>query len=177
MDRTQLPDADTEIKRYQEHHNDPADYRYQRFVSPIVDQIMANHTPDQKGLDFGSGTGPVISMLLENQNYAVNQYDPFFYNRPELLTHQYDYIACCEVIEHFHHPEKEFALLKKILAPKGRLYCMTAILYDHIDFSKWYYKNDFTHVFFYRPQTLQYICKCFGFNDLHTDHNLIRLSC
>lgn len=167
-----LPTPEFELSRYKAHNNDVFDVRYQKFVSPIVSSIMADFYPEQKGLDFGAGTGPVISKLLKDNNFQIEQYDPFFHNFPELLDKKYDYIACCEVIEHFHNPFKEFGLLKQLLNPDGKLYCMTEIFHSGIEFSQWYYKNDPTHVFIYEKDTFEWIKKTFNFSHLTVEGRL-----
>jgi len=161
--------------RYKTHNNDVNDKRYQKFVSPITTSILNEFTPKDTGLDFGAGTGPVISKILKEKNYNISQYDPFFYNNPELLEEKYDYIACCEVIEHFYNPQKEFKLLKKLLKPKGILYCMTHIYNPDIQFADWYYKKDPTHVFIYQKETFKWIKKQFDFSTMTIDDRLIRL--
>ncbi|MCA1756295.1 MAG: class I SAM-dependent methyltransferase [Bacteroidales bacterium] len=171
-----LPDRDTELIRYTEHNNDVDDPRYQKFVQPITGSILRDFTPEERGLDFGAGTGPVISKLLQAKNYQINQYDPFFHDNKELLSQQYDYIACCEVIEHFHRPDRDFSLLRGLLMPKGKLYCMTSIYNETIDLKTWYYKNDLTHVFFYQEETFYYISRKYGFSDIKIKDNLIILS-
>lgn len=170
------PDRETERLRYTEHNNDVDDPRYQEFVKPIVEEIMSAFTPESKGLDFGAGTAPVISSLLSEKDYDINIYDPFFCNDPLLLNKKYDYIACCEVIEHFHRPDKEFSLLRRLLKPQGKLYCKTSLFSESINLKTWYYKNDLTHVFFYQEETLYYICRKYGFSDIIIKNNLAILS-
>ncbi|MDX9771329.1 MAG: methyltransferase domain-containing protein [Tenuifilaceae bacterium] len=152
-----------EESRYLEHNNDVFDVGYRKFVKPVTDTVLNNFLPYHHGLDFGAGPGPIISQVLKESGYSIEQFDPFFCNRPEVLTRQYDYIACCEVIEHFHNPYKEFVQLKSMLKPGGMLICMTDIFYDDIDFAKWYYKNDPTHVFFYHPISIEFIEAELGF--------------
>jgi citrate lyase synthetase len=53
---------------------------------------------------------------------------------------------------------------------------MTGIYSDEMDFSKWWYKNDLTHVFIYTKETLYWIKKEFGFKDIKIEKNFIRLS-
>jgi len=171
-----LPDKQEEEDRYKQHNNDVNDLGYQNFVKPIVDSVLKDYTPLHSGLDFGAGTGPVISKLLSDNDYKMAQYDPFFHNFPDLLHKSYDYIACCEVIEHFHKPAKEFSLLCNLLANNGKLYCMTSIFNPKIDFKTWYYKDDPTHVFFYSEATFEYIRRFFNFSDLQIMKNLIILS-
>jgi 2-polyprenyl-3-methyl-5-hydroxy-6-metoxy-1,4-benzoquinol methylase len=48
---------------------------------------------------------------LEDDGYKIKQFDPFFHNDIAVLRRSYDYIVCCEVIEHFHSPSKEFELI------------------------------------------------------------------
>ncbi len=176
VDKSLIPDSETEKQRYQKHNNDIENQGYQKFVSPITSAILQNFTPKDVGLDFGAGTGPVIAKILVDHNYSIKLYDPFFHNFPELLKKHYNYIACCEVIEHFHYPKKEFQLLKKLLKPKGKLYCMTSIYNESIDFHKWFYKNDITHVFIYHEKTIQWIQKEIGFSDVVIQDNLLEFS-
>lgn len=176
MSDDDLPTLVDEESRYLEHNNDINDERYQQFVMPIVQQVVDHYTPEHRGLDFGAGTGPVISKLLTDRSYQIVQYDPFFHNYPELLLDKYDYIVACEVIEHFHQPDKEFARLKEMLNPGGKLICMTTIYHPGIDFKTWYYKNDPTHVFFYHSDTLQFIQNTYGFSKLQIVNNMIVLS-
>jgi len=175
VDKKLKPNSDSEKTRYENHINNVEDKNYQKFVSPITNAILQNCTKNDKGLDFGAGTGPVISKILQDNNFQIAQYDPFFHNYPNLLKQKYDYIACCEVIEHFHNPHKEFVLLKKLLNTNGVLYCMTELYTDKIDFHKWHYKNDFTHVFIYQKKTLEFIKKHFNFSELHINKRLIKL--
>ena len=163
--RYHLSSAD-EKKRYLAHHNDVDDVRYQDFVRPIVNDVLEQCCPQHQGLDFGCGTGPVISKLLEDNNYNIRQYDPFFCNLPELLKRSYDYIVCCEVIEHFRDPAREFQLLRSLLQSNGKLFCQSAIYAPEINFIDWRYKNDPTHVFFYQKRTLDWIRDHCGFSSL-----------
>lgn len=153
-----------EKRRYEQHNNDVHDRKYQQFVEPMVRRIQEQFTPHHRGLDFGAGQGPVVAKLLMDQGFSVRLYDPFFLNDKEALQEQYDYIVCCEVIEHFFSPAKEFQLLRSLLKERGALFCKTELLRDDVDFSRWYYKNDPTHVFFYRPKTLLWIQQHFNFS-------------
>jgi len=164
-----------EKSRYEKHHNDANDKGYQQFVSPITNAVINECSADDIGLDFGSGTGSAVFKILRDNNYKIREYDLFFHNHPELLEERYDYIICCEVIEHFHDPKREFCLLKRILKPKGTLYCMTDIFNQNISFASWYYKDDETHVFIYQKETLEWIKNHFEFDDMILDNRLIRL--
>lgn len=156
-DRARYVSHDEERMRYTEHNNDVDDIRYQRFTSRITDAILEHQLQDQLGLDFGCGTGPVISKQLIDRGYRVKLYDPYFYPDPSYVEHQYDYIFCCEVVEHFHEPRQELERLLNLLKPGGRLYVMTHLYSDGIDFTHWYYRNDPTHVFILVKKTVDFI--------------------
>lgn len=169
MDKADYPSPKVEVDRYESHNNDVNDPRYQQFVLPLVEKITSLYGPESLGLDFGAGTGPVITKLLRDQDYGIHAYDPFFDHTPELLNLKYDYIVSCEVIEHFHHPAKEFTALRSMLKPGGALVLKTDVYTDDIDFATWYYKSDETHVIFYHPQTLEWMKEAFNFAHLERD--------
>ncbi|MCF7872976.1 MAG: class I SAM-dependent methyltransferase [Candidatus Omnitrophica bacterium] len=164
-----------EKKRYLEHNNDVNDSGYQKFVGPIITKVEEKFSKKAKGLDFGAGTGPVAAKLLRDKGYSIKLYDPFFWNNPQVLKKKYDFIICCETIEHFHFPAKEFKLLKSLLKPKGILFCMTDLYSEEINFKKWYYKNDPTHVFFYHKSTFCWIKSKIGFSALDIEERLVQL--
>ena len=171
-----LLDNEKEKQRYESHTNDSNDLGYQNFVAPITNAVLKKFSKDDIGLDFGCGKDSPIVKVLRKNEYEILEYDPFFFDDKKLLEKKYDYIACCEVIEHFYNPKKEFALLKKLLKEDGILYLMTGIYNSTIDFSKWWYKNDPTHVFIFQEKTFEYIKKEFDFKDLKIEKNFIKLS-
>jgi len=173
VDKADRPDSTVEKSRYEIHENNVEDMGYQKFVAPITSSIIRDFSKNDKGLDFGAGTGSAISKVLRDNGFNVLQYDPYFHDYPEFLEQKYDYIACCEVIEHFYNPKKEFLLLYDLLKNNARLYCMTDLYDDSIDFALWYYKNDPTHVFFYQSKTIEWIKKEFGFLNVSIEKRLI----
>lgn len=175
MDPSFYVDREDEIYRYETHDNDVEDPRYQNFVSPLVEEVMSGYAPGSSGLDYGSGTGPVAAKLLRDAGYEVTTYDPFFEPNPPAFQKDYDFIISSEVVEHFHHPAKEFRLLKSLLNPGGHLYCMTLRYSDDIDFENWHYMNDETHVIFYRDETAEWIQESFGFSELKLKDRIIVL--
>lgn len=169
-----LPHPDKEKKRYEQHNNDVDDPDYRSFVKPLVTAVMQSYPPSADGLDYGAGTGPVISQMLEEAGYQTEKYDPFFLNKPGLLQRHYDYIVCCEVMEHFHNPDDEFTMLKQLLKPGGKLICKTDIYHEGIDFERWAYKNDLTHVFIYRKKTIWWIAENMHFSGVEIENRLIQ---
>lgn len=171
-----LPNSVDEKEHYEKHINDVDCPKYQNFVSPITHEIQKDFSIHSLGVDFGAGTGPVIQKVLQDKGYSVEAYDPYFHPNQALLENRYDFIAASEVIEHFFNPKKEFALLKNLLKPNGKLYCMTHIYDESIDFANWYYKNDPTHVFLYQKKTLEFIAQKFDFQNLKIEKRLIVFS-
>lgn len=162
-----------EKSRYRLHNNDINDPGYKEFVSPVVKKIKAEIPAGSTGLDFGCGTGPVIASELQKSDYKIELYDPFFKPDRKKLKKQYDFIICCEVMEHFHDPLKEFKLLNSLLKRDARLYCKTSLWDEAIGFDGWHYKNDKTHVFFYTKETLEWIKENIGYSNLEIYDELI----
>lgn len=76
--RSKRPRPTEERARYEAHDNDVNDKNYQGFVAPITGAVKANFTPEHRGLDFGAGAGPVVSKVLQDAGYDIEQYDPYF---------------------------------------------------------------------------------------------------
>ncbi|GGG38130.1 methyltransferase [Christiangramia forsetii] len=155
-----------EKSRYILHNNDVNDAGYIRFVQPVIEKIRSDFSSNSNGLDFGCGTGPVITSKLKKSSFKIELYDPYFKPDKKVLKTTFDFIICCEVMEHFQNPLKEFQLLRTLLKPNGKLYCKTEIWKDAIDFSNWHYKNDKTHVIFYDRETLRWIKENLNFSSL-----------
>lgn len=173
VDPSLILTKENEKSRYEEHNNNVYDKRFQKFVSPITDSVKNNFSENDMGLDFGAGHAPVITKVLSDFNYNIKPYDPFYFNDKSLFQTKYDYITCCEVIEHFNDPPKEFAQLKELLNPNGKLYVMTWLYDESIDFHNWNYKDDHTHVFIYHKNSMLWIKEKFGFTNLKFNNRLI----
>ncbi len=175
LDPDQYVSRDDEIYRYETHNNDVEDPRYQNFVQPLVDALEEKCMPGSRGLDYGSGTGPVAAKLLRDDGFDITTYDPFFDRDPAALRGRYDFIISSEVVEHFHEPAKEFRFLKALLNPRGHLFCMTLRYSSDIDFEKWHYIHDETHVIFYREETARWMQKAFQFKSLELEERIFIL--
>lgn len=166
LDRSQLPDEQAELERYEQHHNDPADPGYIEHLGRLVRPLLARLGPGRRGLDYGCGPGPepVLAGLLERAGHTVRLYDPLY--RPDLaaLDLTYDFITCSETAEHFHHPAEEFERFERRLEPGGWLGVMTRFLDDDVLFDNWHYRRDPTHVVFYRPATFRKLTERFGWD-------------
>ncbi|MDX2454533.1 class I SAM-dependent methyltransferase [Desulfosarcina sp.] len=154
-------DAKDEKTIYDLHENDPQDPRYRRFLSRFVSPLLERLNPNQKGLDFGCGPGPTLSVLLEEQGQQVDLYDPFYYDDPSVFHKKYDFICATEVVEHLRDPKREFASLFKMLKRGGWLGIMTKRVMDKYAFGQWHYIRDMTHICFYRQHTFEYLARRF----------------
>jgi ubiquinone/menaquinone biosynthesis C-methylase UbiE len=162
-----------EKARYLTHNNDVNDPGYQKFVRPVIQEVTTRLAPNNQGLDYGAGTGPVITKLLRENGYSMTTYDPIFIPNSEALNSTYDFIVCCEVVEHFHQPQTEFARFHQLIHPGGLLVIKTELLNSVIDFPDWYYKNDPTHTIFYTPVGIRLILQQYGFKVLKIKSNLV----
>ncbi len=154
-----------EKARYLQHNNDVTDSGYQNFVLPLVEALCARLTERTAGLDFGAGTGPVLSHLLEERGHTLHRYDPFFWPHPELLERTYDFVCASEVVEHLHKPDKDFSLMRSLLKPAGVLGLMTLMHSDETDLSSWYYLKDPTHVCAYSQRTFRWIANAYQLSE------------
>ncbi len=154
--------AEDERATYDLHENNALDQGYRQFLSRLSTPLLEKLDSKQKGLDFGCGPGPTLSLLLEERGHQVDLYDPFYYNDPLVFYKNYDFICATEVVEHLHDPNKEFAELFKMLKRGGWLGIMTKLVIDAQAFSQWHYIRDMTHICFYSRSTFEYLARHFN---------------
>jgi len=152
---------DEEKSRYDTHNNDPKDVRYRQFLSQLSEPLLKKISDNSFGLDFGSGPGPTLSLMLEDYGHKVALFDKFYAKDTSVFNRKYDFITASEVIEHLSNPMTEFNRLIKCLNDGGYLAVMTQILTSKINFSNWYYKNDPSHIGFFSKKTLSYLASNF----------------
>ena len=161
-----------EKARYQTHQNSPSDQGYRDFLTRLLKPLSKTLTANASGLDYGCGPGPTTSVILEEQGFSVQNYDPLFAPKEELLNKQYDFITCSETAEHFYNPKKEFEKLNTLLKPEGWLGVMTSHWSSLEEFPSWYYHRDETHVVFYHPQTMNFVAKEHNWKAQHPAPNV-----
>jgi 2-polyprenyl-3-methyl-5-hydroxy-6-metoxy-1,4-benzoquinol methylase len=168
-------DASAERAHYETHVNDPADAGYRAFLSRVATPVAEILKPGASGLDYGSGPGPALSVMLAERGFSVALYDPFFAPDAEVLERTYDFVTCTETAEHFFHPAEEFSRLRRLLRPGGLLAVMTEVLRDEASFADWWYLRDPTHVSFYRPETFEWLARHHGWSHRFARRNVILL--
>ena len=154
-----LPTPQAERAHYDLHENDPRDERYRAFLSRLCQPMLKRLRPGSCGLDFGCGPGPTLSIMLEEAGHRVTLYDPFYADHPTVFDCYYDFITASEVVEHLHHPRREWGRLWNRLNPGGVLGVMTKLVRNRDSFRTWHYIRDPTHVCFYSEATFKWLAE------------------
>lgn len=155
---------DAERAHYLLHENEVDDPRYRRFLARLAEPLCARLGPRAQGLDYGCGPGPALAAMLRAAGHVVALYDPFFHPDPAPLRRVYDFVTCTEVAEHFHDPRAEFKRLRGLVRPGGWLAVMTCFQTEDARFRHWHYRQDPTHVVFYREATFRYLAARWGWH-------------
>jgi len=142
---------------YDRHQNHPEDEDYRRFLGRLFTPLVARLPPGARGLDFGSGPGPTLSLMLAEAGFPTSIYDPFYAPDESVWTRAYDFITASEVVEHLHRPMNDLKRLWHVLKSGGRLGIMTKRVLDEDAFSRWHYKNDPAHVVFFAEETFAWL--------------------
>ncbi len=154
--------ASAEKAQYDLHQNDPQDGQYRTFLERTFTPLVGRLHPGAIGLDFGCGPGPLMSRMGEERAISIENYDPYYYDYPDLLKKKYDFITMTEVIEHIAQPRALLELLDSMMKPGSILAVMTKRLINLERFKSWHYKNDPTHISFYSLMTFQWVAKQFN---------------
>lgn len=166
--------ASDDHDRYAQHQNNSEDQGYRDFLGKLLNPLKEFLPPHFYALDFGCGPGPTLSLLLEDEGGDVENYDPIFFPDAHLLIPEtYDLVTSTEVVEHFKTPEKDWELLVGLVKDGGLLGVMTQFYVESIDFQKWWYKNDPTHVAFYQEKTLNYLAETYHLDMIYNDHKSV----
>jgi hypothetical protein len=152
-----LLSIDEEKAVYDQHENSPHDANYREFLALLFEPLQKRIPPSAKGLDFGSGPGPTLSIMLEEAGHAVKIYDPIYAPDISVFDQSYDFITATEVAEHLHYPKQEFLRLWSCLKPGGTLGIMTQLAQGSDVFANWNYIRDPSHVCFYSQDTFEYL--------------------
>lgn len=149
---------------YRTHENHIENQGYVKFLRRVIDPLLPYLSPRMRGVDFGCGPGPTLSLILRQQGLNCTDYDPIF--APVNLHPPYDYIFATECFEHFLQPAVELPRLAGLLRPGGYLGVMTELWTELSLFENWYYTRDPTHVSFFHEETINFVCERFGFTQL-----------
>ena len=151
--------SDAEKAVYDQHQNNAEDAGYRNFLARLAQPLLDRLPSPVRGLDFGSGPGPVLHLMLGEAGHRVANYDKFYADDKTLLTGKYDFIAATEVVEHLASPGKELETLWRCLGRGGLLALMTKRAQGIDAFASWHYKNDPTHITFFSEKTFLWLAK------------------
>jgi SAM-dependent methyltransferase len=158
---------------YLTHENSVDNGGYVNFLNRVVQPMLPHLDRSMRGLDYGCGPGPTLSVLVQRRGIACDDYDPLFADHA--LQPPYDFMFSTECFEHFHHPEVEIRRIRSLLKPGGLLGIMTERWTTSDEFAGWYYTRDPTHVCFYHERTLEVICRTFGFSLMWMDTDRVAI--
>jgi hypothetical protein len=168
MEAEFLPSPAAAEARYRTHQNGPDKPGYVRFLNQAIAPTMPYLRAGMRGLDYGCGPAPTLSVLLERDGLRCEDYDPFF--RPALPEGPFDFVFATEVLEHCPQPRRDLDRIRGLLSPGGLFTIMTEPWTAQESFAAWHYARDFTHVCFYHARTLDYLCDAFGFEPLNREN-------
>ena len=152
-----LPTPAEEKAHYDLHENSPEDTGYRQFLNRLAEPLTAKISTNAVGLDFGSGPGPTLSVMLEERGYPMQVFDPIYAPNPDALNASYDFITATEVVEHLHRPGNTLETLHALLRPGGWLGIMTKRVLSREAFRSWHYIQDPTHVCFWSEHTFRWL--------------------
>jgi len=163
-----------ERQRYDLHENSPEDQDYVQFLNQLCQPISSQLSRGARGLDYGCGPGPTVSVVMERQGFVMENYDPYYFPDSLLLEGRYDFVTCTEVVEHFYQPRREFLLLNRLLHEKNSTLGIMTKMYDTVpSFSKWWYHREPTHVCFYSRDTFAWIARWLKWSVTHPPNNVV----
>ncbi len=146
-----------EKSHYDLHENDPGDPGYRQFLARLYNPLVSRLRKGSRGLDFGSGPGPTLSVMLEEAGFQMSVYDIYYAPDRSVLNRRYDFITATEVVEHLSSPQQVLQQLWQLLVPGGILGLMTKQVIDAAAFAGWHYKNDPTHIAFFSSETFRWL--------------------
>lgn len=177
VDRLQLVSPGVEKERYSLHDNSQRSKGYEAFLSRLIEPINSHLPKTAAGLDFGEGPYPMLRELFQEAGFTnISGFDPYFNPDSGVLNQKYDFITCCEVIEHMSKPSIQIKDLIAMVNKRGILIFSTGVFNSEIDFSSWHYINDETHINIFSQKTFEYIGQVLDLEIIEQDLDLIVFS-
>lgn len=157
VERSQHLSHEAEKAVYDCHENSPQDVGYRRFLSRLFSPLSERLRPGARGLDFGCGPGPTLSVMFEEAGHPMALYDVYYAPDSRVLAGRYDFITTTEVVEHLSEPGQVLEQLAGLLEADGWLGIMTKRVQSHESFVRWHYILDPTHVSFFSETTFTWL--------------------
>lgn len=138
--------------------------------------VLPRAGPNLKALDFGCGTGFLVSYLAHRFGWNAVGYDPYTapaYAQDKVFAEweavaqkgPYQLVIASEVFEHFTNPGEELTRLRQLLATEEAfLYVTTGLYVPGETTASWNYlaPQSGHHVAFYARQTMQEVARLLG---------------
>ena len=162
-------------KHYKDQHGNTFDWMNEAngFVEWIRNMGLAVPLLSLSMLDYGSGSG-LLTEALKKIGFQVDCYEPMLHGEfnPDKYSKSHDVVILNEVVEHLEDINKTFDIIYRVLSPNGVVVIKT-LLTDWIindpenfkeSFTRWWYKDDPTHISFFSFMTIEYLCHDRGRN-------------
>lgn len=121
--------------------------------------MISRLSKNNRGLDFGCGPGPTLSVMFEAFGCSMAIYDPFFATDKSVLEIEYDFVTATEVVEHLQRPKQSLNRMWGCVKPGGYLGIMSQLVTGQKAFANWHYKDDDTHICFYSRETFVWLAR------------------
>ncbi len=145
---------------YKNHRNNLRSDGYTKFLNRLITPLIEKKMQNSFGLDYGSGPYPMLQELLFEKGFLnIDLYDPLYANQE--ISNKYDFVTCCEVVEHFINPGESWNHLCSLLGERSILVCSTGVFNPSHEILKWYYIQDVTHINFYTVSTFKWLANKF----------------
>ncbi|MBN1128350.1 MAG: class I SAM-dependent methyltransferase [Chitinispirillaceae bacterium] len=150
----QYVSVEEEKKRYDRHDNAADHDGYRKFLSEVAVVAARENGPHGRILDFGCGKNAVLTAMLREQGFDCVPYDPLYGIGAGALSGRYAQVIACEVVEHLRGLREELLAIGKALLPGGAAVLRTRCYPSLEAFRSWWYKDDCTHINFFRRETV-----------------------
>jgi SAM-dependent methyltransferase len=120
----------------------------------VANEILHIPLVNPRILDYGSGSGRVLTRIFEEQGYPCRAYDPLYGIGDETAENRYDCIFLCEVIEHLRDLLQVVRHIDRLLKDTGYLVIRTELYQSADVFNTWWYIQDKTHINFFSMKTM-----------------------
>jgi SAM-dependent methyltransferase len=156
-------------KHYKDQHVNPFDWMKEAngFVEWIKNAGFSVPLLSLSILDYGSGSG-LLTEALRKIGFKVDCYEPMVHGEFDFSNYSqsYDAIILNEVVEHLEDINQILDIVYKVLAADGIVIIKTLLTDQIINdpenfkglFTRWWYKDDPTHISFFSFLTIDYIC-------------------
>ncbi len=138
--------------------------------------VLPRAYPNFKALDFGCGTGFLVSYLAHRFGWGTIGYDPYMaaaYAQDKVFTEwesitqrgHYQLVIASEVFEHFTNPREDLTRIRNVLTEDiAFLYVTTGLYVPGKTDSNWNYlaPQSGHHVSFYAHRTMQEVARFMG---------------